>query len=159
MRPFRAKANTLLLADQPSTLRSRSRRCARRSCLETQGAFRPILQLLTKLDLCGDGVGGNGLSWLDGIYHDGVDTFLRGTKHRPGRGAGKLSLRSRIHRLALAPTKPQTAWAVRQGLSEWLASIQSTDSNMLILPVTGCHPRFGKCAVAGTNLKKDLPQC
>jgi hypothetical protein len=25
---------------------------------------------------------------------------------------------------------------------------------MLILPLTGCHPRFGKCAVAGTNWKR-----
>jgi len=38
--------------------------------------IRPILQLLTKLDLHGDGVGGNGLSWLDGVYRYGIDTFF-----------------------------------------------------------------------------------
>jgi hypothetical protein len=38
--------------------------------------IRPILQLIIQLDLRGDGVGGNGLSWPDGIYHDGVNTFF-----------------------------------------------------------------------------------
>jgi hypothetical protein len=78
------------------------------------------------------------------------------TKHRPGRGAGRLSSRSRIPRRALAPTKPPRPlpFARACGMAR---SIRSTDSTMPILPVTGCHPRFGKCAVAGTNWKRTFP--
>jgi hypothetical protein len=68
---FRAKASTLLLADQPSALRSRAADL-REVLSRNARRIRPILQLLTKLDLRGDGVGGNGLSWLDGVYQDGI---------------------------------------------------------------------------------------
>ena len=51
---FRAKANTLLLADQPSTLRSRAAD-VREILSRNARRIRPILQLLTKLDLRGDG--------------------------------------------------------------------------------------------------------
>jgi hypothetical protein len=58
---FRAKANTLLLADQPSTLRSRAAD-VRAVLSRNARRIRPILQLFTKLDLQGVGVGGNGLN-------------------------------------------------------------------------------------------------
>ena len=72
---FRAKANTLLLADPPNTLPTRAAD-VREVLSRNARRIRPILQLLTKLRLHGDGDGGNGLSWLEGIYDDGVNTFF-----------------------------------------------------------------------------------
>jgi hypothetical protein len=72
---FREKANDLLLTDQPNTRRSRAAD-VREVLSRNARRIRPILQLLTKLNLHGDGDGGNGLSWLDGVYHDGIDTFF-----------------------------------------------------------------------------------
>jgi hypothetical protein len=51
---FRAKVNNLLLADQPSTLRSRAAD-VREVLSRNARRIRPILQPLTKLDLQGDG--------------------------------------------------------------------------------------------------------
>jgi hypothetical protein len=63
---FRAKASTLLLAEPPNTLPSRAAD-VREVLSRNARRIRPILQILTKLNLHGDGDGGNGLSWLDGI--------------------------------------------------------------------------------------------
>jgi len=41
--------------------------------------------------------------------------------------------------------------------SEMARSIRNTGSSMPILPVTGCLPRLGKCAVAATNWKRISP--
>jgi hypothetical protein len=72
---FRAKASTLLLAEPPNTLPSRAAD-VREVLSRNARRIRPILQILTKLNLHGDGDGGNGLSWLDGIYDDGINTFF-----------------------------------------------------------------------------------
>lgn len=72
---FRAKASNLLLADRPNALPSRAAD-VREVLSRNARRIRPILQLLTKLNLHGDGDNGNGLGWLDGIYDDGVDTFF-----------------------------------------------------------------------------------
>jgi hypothetical protein len=77
--------------------------------------IRPILQLLTKLDLHGDGVGGNGLSWLDGIYHDGVDTFFVDKAPAWARRWKTLIEESDTQTSARA-YEAATGWAVRQGL-------------------------------------------
>jgi hypothetical protein len=106
---FRAKAHTLLLADQPNALRSRAAD-VREVLSRNARRIRPILQLLTKLDLQGDGVGGNGLSWLDGIYDDGIDTFWKRTSPMPiadivGRAARGCAAHSaaRVERKGVAP--------------------------------------------------------
>jgi hypothetical protein len=111
---FRAKANTLLLVDQPSTLRSRAA-YVREILSRNAPRIRPILQLLTKLDLRGDGVCRDGLSWLDGIYQDGLDTFFLDKAPAWARRWKTLIEESDAPSSARA-YEAATAWAVRQGL-------------------------------------------
>ena len=111
---FRAKANTLLLPVSSNTPRSRAAD-VREVLSRNARRIRPILQLLTKLDLLGDGVGGDGLSWLEGIYHDGVDTFFLDKAPAWARRWKTLIEESDSEGSARA-YEAATAWAVRQGL-------------------------------------------
>jgi len=111
---FRAKANSLLLADEPNTLSSRAAD-VREVLSRNARRIRPILQLLTKLDLQGDGAGGDGLSWLVGIYHDGVETFFADKAATWARRWKTLIEESDTQTSARA-YEAATAWAVRQGL-------------------------------------------
>jgi TnpA family transposase len=111
---FRTKANTLLNTDQPNIRQSRAAdvpevlsRNARR--------VRPILQLLTKLDLQGDGDGGNGLSWLDGVYDDGIGTFFV-DKAPVWARRWKTLIEESDTQTSTRAYEAATAWAVRQGL-------------------------------------------
>jgi hypothetical protein len=77
--------------------------------------IRPILQLLVKLKLLGDGEGGHGLSWLDGICHDGVDTFFV-DKAPPWARRWKALIEKSDAQSSARAYEAATAWAVRQGL-------------------------------------------
>ena len=79
------------------------------------GASAPILQLLVKLKLHGDGDGGNGLSWLDGVYDDGINTFYLDKAPAWARRWKTLIEESNLQTSARA-YEAAIAWAVRQGL-------------------------------------------
>jgi hypothetical protein len=151
---FRAKANTLLLADQPSTLRSRAAD-VREILSRNARRIRPILQLLTKVDLHGDGVGGNGLSWLDGIYRDGVDTFFVDKAPAWARRWKTLIEESDTQSSARA-YEAATAWAVRQGLRNGSLYSQYgfdyADPSSHWMP-----PEIWKERRSGYQFEKDLP--
>jgi hypothetical protein len=111
---FRVKANTLLLTDQPNTRRSRAAD-VREVLSRNARRIRSILQLLAKLNLQGDGVGGNGLSWLDGVYHDGIDTFFVANVPTWAR-RWKILVEDSDTATSARAYEAATAWAVRQGL-------------------------------------------
>jgi len=151
---FRAKASTLLLADQPSALRSRAAD-VREVLSRNARRIRPILQLLTKLDLHGDGVGGNGLSWLDGVYQDGIDTFFVDTAPAWAR-RWKTFIEGSDTQTSARAYEAATAWAVRQGLRN--GSLYSkygfdyADPSSHWMP-----PEIWKIRRTGYQLEKDLP--
>jgi Domain of unknown function (DUF4158) len=151
---FRAKASTLLLADQPTTVHSRAAD-VREVLSHNARRIRPILQLLTKLDLHGDGVGGNGLSWLDGVYHDGIDTFFVANAPTWARRWKTLIEDSDTPTSARA-YEAATVWAVRQGLRN--GSLYSkygfdyADPSSHWMP-----PETWKVRRSGYQLEKDLP--
>jgi hypothetical protein len=146
---FRTKANTLLNTDQPNIRHSRAAD-VREVLSRNARRIRPILQLLIKLDLQGDGDGGNGLSWLDGVHDDGIGTFfveqsagLGAALEAAHRGVGYPDERSRLrsgHRLGGAA-----------GPAEWLPLFEVRIRFMRNLPATGCQPRFGRAVVTATN--------
>jgi len=112
-----------------------------RNCQDESAQFS---KLLTKLDLHGDGAGGNGLSWLDGIYHDGVEDILHRQSTVPGRGAGKLLIEesdTQTSARALRSRRRPGRFGKACGMAR---SIRSTDSNTLILPATGCQREIWK---------------
>ena len=77
--------------------------------------IRPIIQLLVKLDLLGDGAGGNGLSYLTGIYKDGVDTFFIDKAPAWAR-RWRVLIEASDTQGSLRAYEAATAWNVRQGL-------------------------------------------
>jgi len=111
---FRAQASSLLLPDQSDAPRSRAAD-VREVLSRNARRIRPILQLLVKLNLLGDGEGGHGLSWLDGIYHDGVDTFFV-DKAPPWARRWKALIEKSDAQSSARAYEAATAWAVRQGL-------------------------------------------
>ena len=111
---FRAKANTLLLPDQSSAQRSRAAD-VREVLSRNARRIRPIIQLLVKLDLLGDGAGGNGLSYLTGIYKDGVDTFFIDKAPAWAR-RWRVLIEASDTQGSLRAYEAATAWNVRQGL-------------------------------------------
>jgi hypothetical protein len=111
---FRAKAGMLLLPDQSSAPRSRAAD-VREVLSRNARRIRPILQLLVKLNLLGNGVGGDGLSWLDGIYHDEVDKFFI-DKAPAWAPRWKMLIEESDTQGSLRAYEAATAWAVRQGL-------------------------------------------
>ena len=60
-------------------------------------------------------MGGDGLSWLDGIYHDGVDTFFL-DKAPPWARRWKTLIEESDTQGSLRAYEAATAWNVRQGL-------------------------------------------
>jgi TnpA family transposase len=111
---FRAQASSLLLPDQSDAPRSRAAD-VREVLSRNARRIRPILQLLVKLNLLGDGVGGDGLSWLDGFYHDGVDTFFVDKAPAWAR-RWKVLIEESDTQGSLRAYEAAAAWAVRQGL-------------------------------------------
>ena len=111
---FRAKANSLLLADEPNNLSSRAAD-VREVLSRNARRIRPILQLLTKLDFQGGGAGGDGLSWLIGIYRDGVETFFV-DKAATWARRWKTLIEESDTQTSVRAYEAATAWAVRQGL-------------------------------------------
>jgi hypothetical protein len=151
---FRAKANTLLIADDPSTLRSRAAD-VREVLSRNARRIRPILQLLTKLDLQGDGVGGNGLRWLDGVYDDGINTFYMHKAPAWARRWRTLIEESDLQTSARA-YEAATAWAVRQGLRN--GSLYSRYGFEYADPASHrMPPDTWKARRSGYQLEKDLP--
>ncbi len=151
---FRAKASTLLLADPPNTLPSRAAD-VREVLSRNARRIRPILQLLTKLNLHGDGDGGNGLSWLDGIYDDGVDTFFLDKAPVWARRWKSLIKESDTQTSARA-YEAATAWAVRQGLRN--GSLYSKYGFEYADPASHwMPPDIWKVRRSGYQLEKDLP--
>jgi hypothetical protein len=151
---FRVKANTLLLADPPSTLRGRAAD-VREVLSRNARRVRPILQLLTKLSLNRDGAGGNGLSWLDGIYHDGVATFFVDKAPAWARRWKTLIEESDTQTSARA-YEAATAWAVRQGLRNGSLyskyGFEYADPSSHWMP-----PEIWKERRRGYQFEKDLP--
>jgi hypothetical protein len=102
----------------------------------------------------GDGVGGNGLSWLDGIYHDGVETFFIDKAPAWARRWRNLIEESDTQTSARA-YEAATAWAVRQGLRN--GSLYSkygfdyADPSSHWMP-----PEIWKGRRSGYQLEKDL---
>ena len=151
---FRAKANTLLLTDQSNARRSRAAD-VREVLSRNARRIRPILQLLTKLNLHGDGDGGNGLSWLDGVYHDGIDTFFL-AEAPPWARRWKTLIEDSDTPTSARAYEAATAWAVRQGLRN--GSLYSkygfdyADPSSHWMP-----PETWKVRRSGYQLEKDLP--
>ena len=151
---FRAKAGTLLLADPPNTLPSRAAD-VREVLSRNARRVRPILQLLTKLKLNGDGDGGNGLSWLEGIYDDGVDTFFLDKAPVWARRWKTLIEESDTQTSARA-YEAATAWVVRQGLRN--GSLYSKYGFEFADPASHwMPPDIWKTRRSGYQLEKDLP--
>jgi hypothetical protein len=151
---FRAKAGTLLLTDQPPTVHSRAAD-VREVLSRNSRRIRPILQLLVKLNLLGHGVGGDGLSWLDGFYHDGIDTFFVANAPTWARRW------KRLIEDAATPTSTRayeaaTVWAVRQGLRN--GSLYSKYGIDYADPSSHWMPaEIWKVRRSGYQLEKDLP--
>jgi hypothetical protein len=153
-RSFREKANILLLTDQPNTRLSRAADL-REVLSRNARRIRPILQLLTKLNLHGDGDGGNGLSWLDGIYDDGVDTFYMDKTPAWARRWRTLIEESDNQTSARA-YEAATAWAVRQGLRN--GSLYSKYGFEYADPASHwMPPDIWKVRRSGYQMEKDLP--
>ena len=111
---FRTKVSSLLLPDSANTYRSRAAD-VREVLSRNARRVRPILQLLIKLDLSGDGAGGYGLSWLKGIYKDGVETFF--VDNAPAWARRWKTLIEQPDTLgSLRAYEAATVWTVRQGL-------------------------------------------
>ena len=111
---------------------------------------------MIKLDLLGEGVGGEGLSWLNGIYGDGVDTFFLDKAPVWARRWKTL-----IEEADLASScrayEAATAWAVRQGLRNGSLyskyGFEYADPARHLMPLdTWKHRR------SGYELEKDLPK-
>ena len=113
---FRARASTLLLAEQPSAIRSRAAD-VREVLSPNARRVRPILQILTKLNLHGECAGGDGLRWLDGIYDDGIDTFFVDKFTAPAWARRwKFLIEDTNTRTSARAYEVATVWVVRQGL-------------------------------------------
>jgi hypothetical protein len=151
---FRTKANTLLITDQPN-IRSSRAADVREILSRNARRIRPILQLLTKLDLQGDGDGGNGLSWLDGVYDDGIGTFFLDKAPVWARRWKTLIEESDTQTSARA-YEAATAWAVRQGLRN--GSLYSKYGFDYADPSSHWMPaEIWKGRRYGYQLEKDLP--
>jgi hypothetical protein len=151
---FRAKANALLLPASSNTPRSRAAD-VREVLSRNARRIRPVLQLLVKLDLLGDGVGGDGLSWLDGIYHDGVDTFFLDKAPAWARRWKGLIEESDLQ-VSLRAYEAATAWAVRQGLRNGSLyskyGFEYSDPTRHLMP-----PDIWEQRRSSYQLEKDLP--
>lgn len=151
---FRAKASTLLLPGESHVPPSRAAD-VREVLSRNAWRIRPILQLLIKLDLLGDGFGGHGLSWLDGIYHDGIDTFFIDKAPAWARRWKGLIEESDCQGSARA-YEAATAWAVRQGLRNGSLyskyGFEHSDPTRHLMPADVWKERR-----RGYQLEKDLP--
>ena len=151
---FRTKANALLITDQPNIRQSRAAD-VREVLSRNARRIRPILQLLTKLDLQGEGGGGNGLSWLDGVYDDGIGTFFVDKAPVWARRWKTLIEESDTQTSARA-YETATAWAVRQGLRN--GSLYSKYGFDYADPSSHWMPaEIWKGRRYGYQLEKDLP--
>ena len=153
---FRTKANALLITDQPNIRQSRAAD-VREVLSRNARRIRPILQLLTKLDLQGEGGGGNGLSWLDGVYDDGIGTFFVDKAPVWARRWKTLIEESDTQTSARA-YETATAWAVRQGLRN--GSLYSKYGFDYADPSSHWMPaEIWKGRRYGYQLEKRPPQC
>ena len=151
---FRVKANTLLLPDKSHLPPSRAADVREVLCRNAR-RIRPLLQLLIKLDLLGDGVGGDGLSWLDGIYHDGIDTFFLDKAPLWAWRWTTLIEQSDSQGSARA-YEAATAWVIRQGLRNGSLytkyGFEYSDPTRHLMP-----PDVWKQRRSSYQFEKDLP--
>jgi hypothetical protein len=152
---FRVKANALLLPDKQDSPRSRAAD-VREVLARNARRIRPIMQLLIKLDLLGEGVGSEGLSWLNGIYDDGVNTFFL-DKVPPWARRWKTLIEESDLQSSCRAYEAATAWAVRQGLRNGSLyskyGFEYTDPARQLMPLDTWKQRR-----SGYELEKDLPK-
>lgn len=151
---FRAQASTLLLPESSNTPRSRAAD-VREVLSRNARRIRPIIQFLVKLELLGDGAGGNGLSYLIGIYKDGVDTFFVDTAPAWAR-RWKTLIEASDTQGSLRACEAATAWNVRQGLRNGSLyskyGFEYSDPTRHLMPADGWKERR-----SGYQLEKGLP--
>ena len=151
---FRTKSSCRLLPDSANTYRSRAAD-VREVLSRNARRVRPILQLLIKLDLSGDGAGGYGLSWLKGIYKDGVETFF--VDNAPTWARRWKTLIEQPDTLgSLRAYEAATVWTVRQGLRNGSLhskyGLEYSDPARHLMP-----PEVWQQRRSGYQLEKELP--